>query len=137
MISVEVAGPSPYQTYTLVPDTVRTLAAHIVNECVGRAGKVGGFATLDIGRLIDFVIDPCTDLAVYCEPLLLLPPPPPSFPLERNIVITMFFVNHVQQHHQAPSSPSASRLPIQRNRRQVTTIPLSRRRSQTPRGMRR
>ncbi|CAO1602366.1 hypothetical protein XANCAGTX0491_005979 [Xanthoria calcicola] len=65
MISVEVAGPQPYQTYTLVPNQVRSLASHIINECVGRGGKVGGFATLDIGRLIEFVIDPCTDLAVY------------------------------------------------------------------------
>ncbi len=71
MISVEVAGPQPYQTYTLVPNQVRSLASHIINECVGRAGKVGGFATLDIGRLIDFVIDPCADLAVYREPLSL------------------------------------------------------------------
>ncbi|KAL8791183.1 MAG: hypothetical protein Q9213_000140, partial [Squamulea squamosa] len=62
---VEVAGPHTYQTYVLVPDTVHSIASHLINECVGRAGKVGGFATLDIGRLIDFVIDPSTDLTVY------------------------------------------------------------------------
>ncbi|KAI4273236.1 MAG: hypothetical protein LQ337_004769, partial [Flavoplaca oasis] len=65
MISVEVAGPHPPQTYTLVPDTVRSIASHLINECVGRAGKVGGFATLDIGRLIDFVINPNMELDEY------------------------------------------------------------------------
>ncbi|KAL8996660.1 MAG: hypothetical protein Q9169_003884 [Polycauliona sp. 2 TL-2023] len=66
-ISIEVAGPpNPHQTYTLVPDAVRSLASHLINECVGRAGgRSGGFATMDLGRLIDFVVDPCADLDQY------------------------------------------------------------------------
>lgn len=67
-ISVEVAGPNLPQTYSLVPDTVHSLASHIINECVGRAGKVGGFATLDIGNLIDWVINPSSDLGRYRKP---------------------------------------------------------------------
>ncbi len=70
MISIEVAGPHIYQTYVLVPDAVHSLASHIINECIGRGRKVGGFATLDIGRLIDFVIDPSTDLQEYRKSFL-------------------------------------------------------------------
>lgn len=109
MISVEVAGPQPYQTYTLVPNQVRSLASHIINECVGRGGKVGGFATLDIGRLIEFVIDPCTDLAVYREPLLslsitLIPPLPfpPFSPLPLIGLGTVCWM--IVEMHTAPSS---------------------------------
>ena len=74
MISVEIVGPHPPQTYTLVPDTVRSIASDLINECVGRAGKVGGFATLDIGRLIDFVINPNVELDEYRKPLWPVPP---------------------------------------------------------------
>ncbi|KAL8726628.1 MAG: hypothetical protein Q9166_006587 [cf. Caloplaca sp. 2 TL-2023] len=65
MVSIEVAGPHLPQTYALVPDTAYSLVSHIINECVGRAGRVGGFATLDIGKLIDFVINPSVDLEQY------------------------------------------------------------------------
>ncbi len=43
------------------------MASHLINECVGRAGREGGFGTMDIGKLIDFVIDPSQDLAEYRE----------------------------------------------------------------------
>lgn len=65
MVSVEVAGPHLPQTYTVVPDAVGSLAGHIINECVGRAGREGGFATMDIGELIDYVVDPSTELERY------------------------------------------------------------------------
>ncbi|KAL8841766.1 MAG: hypothetical protein Q9170_000799 [Blastenia crenularia] len=64
-VSVEVAGPNLPATYTVVPDTIRTLAGQIINECVGRASRVGGFATLDIEKLIDYVVDPSSDLDRY------------------------------------------------------------------------
>ncbi|KAL8798690.1 MAG: hypothetical protein Q9200_007721 [Gallowayella weberi] len=60
MVSVEVAGPHLPQTYSLIPDVVQSLASHVINECVGKDGRSGGFATLDLGRLIDFVLNPST-----------------------------------------------------------------------------
>ncbi|KAL9004584.1 MAG: hypothetical protein Q9188_002593 [Gyalolechia gomerana] len=41
------------------------MASDLVNECVGRAGGEGGFRTLDLGKLIDYVIDPSSDLDRY------------------------------------------------------------------------
>lgn len=65
MIAVEIAGPHLPVTYTAVPDAIQSLASHVVNECVGRARRVGGFATMDIARLIDFVVDSSVDLDEY------------------------------------------------------------------------
>ena len=64
-ISVEVAGPNLPSIYMVVPDTVHSLASHLINECIGRAGREGGFATLDIGKLIDLVVNPSSDLDQY------------------------------------------------------------------------
>lgn len=64
-MSVEVAGPTLPDTFTLVPDTIQSMAAQLVNECVGRSGRQGGFATFGIGKLIDYVVDPSTDLEAY------------------------------------------------------------------------
>ncbi|KAI4288658.1 MAG: hypothetical protein L6R35_002076 [Caloplaca aegaea] len=65
LIAVEIAGPHLPVTYTAVPDAIQSLASHVVNECVGRARRVGGFATMDIARLIDFVVDSSVDLDEY------------------------------------------------------------------------
>ncbi|KAL8807065.1 MAG: hypothetical protein Q9182_000898 [Xanthomendoza sp. 2 TL-2023] len=51
--------------YSFVPDAVQSLASHLVNDCVGRDGRSGGFATLDLEKLIDFVLNPSTDLENY------------------------------------------------------------------------
>ncbi|KAI4116792.1 MAG: hypothetical protein LQ338_007662 [Usnochroma carphineum] len=60
-----VTGPHLPATYVVVPDAIHSLANNVINECVGRAGRVGGFATMDIGKLIDFVVDPSSDLGQY------------------------------------------------------------------------
>ncbi|KAL8985580.1 MAG: hypothetical protein Q9177_004396 [Variospora cf. flavescens] len=65
VIAVEIAGPHLPVTYNAVPDAIQSLASHVVNECVGRARRVGGFATMDIARLIDFVVDSAVDLDEY------------------------------------------------------------------------
>ncbi|KAL8906118.1 MAG: hypothetical protein Q9207_002207 [Kuettlingeria erythrocarpa] len=61
----EVAGPHLPAAYEVIPDAIHSLASRLINECVGRAGREGGFGTMEIGRLIDFVIDPSKDLAEY------------------------------------------------------------------------
>lgn len=64
-MSIEVAGPILPATYSLVPDTIQSMANELVNGCVGRSGRQGGFATLDIGKLIDYIVDPSSDLEAY------------------------------------------------------------------------
>ncbi|KAL8712854.1 MAG: hypothetical protein Q9220_003062 [cf. Caloplaca sp. 1 TL-2023] len=65
MVSIELAGPHLPATYDIVPDTIQRLANHVINECVGRAGHEGGFATVDISKLIDYVVDPSSDVEHY------------------------------------------------------------------------
>ncbi|KAL8704871.1 MAG: hypothetical protein Q9201_001987 [Fulgogasparrea decipioides] len=64
-VEYEVAGPHLPQMYGVVPDTIASLAGNVINECVGRAGRVGGFATMDIGKLIDYVVNPSSALGYY------------------------------------------------------------------------
>lgn len=62
MVSVEIAGPSPPLTIVAIPNQVRGLAAWVANECVSRGGGHGGFATLMIGNLIGFALNPAISL---------------------------------------------------------------------------
>ena len=59
-ISVEIAGLD-MESFSLRPDTVRELAGWVINRCVQGPG-FGGFATLGINNLINYVVNPATDL---------------------------------------------------------------------------
>ena len=87
MVSVEIAGPHPPPTYAVVPDAVGSLASHIINECVGRAHGQGGFATMDIGRIVDYVVDPKKDLEEYRMCYLFL-----------SILSSTFYINRRRTH---------------------------------------
>ena len=60
-ISVEVSGPAFIDEITLVPNSIRGMAAYLANTCVGTRGT-GGFVTSSIQGLVDFVTDPTADV---------------------------------------------------------------------------
>ena len=60
---VEASGPTVSDTLTLVPDDVRGQAGLAVKKCVTETGGVGGFVTLMIANLVNFVTAITTNLA--------------------------------------------------------------------------
>lgn len=62
MIFVEIAGPSPPVSYLAIPDQIRGMVDGIIDGCVYNGHGIGGFATRDIGKLLDYVTEPDTDI---------------------------------------------------------------------------
>ena len=63
-IWIEIAGPTSPAIYEAVPNEVRGMAAWLIDQCVGGSGRgYGGFATKDIGKLIDYVTEPDTKIS--------------------------------------------------------------------------
>ena len=65
MISVEIAGPNLPETYTAAPDSIRSLTTEVINRCVTTGRGKGGFATMGIRTLVDYVVDPSSNLETY------------------------------------------------------------------------
>ena len=65
MISVEVANPSgeSISQIVAVPDSLRGMAGWIINRCVAATGGIGGFSTLAIQNLVNYVNNPDTDIS--------------------------------------------------------------------------
>ena len=58
-IWIEIAGPTTPDIYMAVPNEIRGMAAWIIDQCVAGSGRgYGGFATKDIGKLLDYVTEP-------------------------------------------------------------------------------
>ena len=56
MISVEVAGPNRPLSYSVIPDDIRGMAQYVIQECVEYRGGIGGFSTLGLGNLVNYVV---------------------------------------------------------------------------------
>lgn len=116
MISVEVTGPHLPATYIAVPNAIRSVASHVVNECAGRAGRLGGFATMDIRRLIEFVVDPFVDLDQYRRTgkILFTLPPLKCGPVDQALRMTfnsaLVFLPHRERHFRGSQCPVAGQL---------------------------
>ena len=63
MITLEQAGPSPHPGLIMLsPDDVRGMAGYVVQKCVTDGGGVGGFVTSGFSNMVDYVLDPNTNL---------------------------------------------------------------------------
>lgn len=61
-VSVELAGPVEAKTYMAKPDDIRGVADWLVNQCVSTEGGIGGFVTKDIGKMVNFITAPRTNI---------------------------------------------------------------------------
>ena len=59
-LSIEAAGPAgrTTQSVMIVPDTLRAMAAWLVQQCVAAAHGIGGFITLSFASMINYVDRP-------------------------------------------------------------------------------
>ena len=63
MITLEQAGPSPNPGPIMIsPDDVRGMAGYVVQQCVADGGGVGGFVTASFENMIDYILNPDTDI---------------------------------------------------------------------------
>ena len=61
-ITVERAGPADATVLSLIPDQIRELAGYITQECVVNSGGIGGFITLGMYNVVNYILRPHTDL---------------------------------------------------------------------------
>ena len=60
-VSIEVAGPVDIDQMNIVPDALRGMAGYLADNCIG-SRRTGGFITLGIQELVNFVTNPASDL---------------------------------------------------------------------------
>ena len=51
-----MAGPTVPDVILVAPSAFRTLAAQVIQKCVGEYGRIGGFTTYRMGPLFDFLL---------------------------------------------------------------------------------
>ncbi|KAL2038089.1 hypothetical protein N7G274_009036 [Stereocaulon virgatum] len=66
-ITVDVSGPVNIRTIRLVPNNIRNMAAYVATRCIGNEGN-GGFITMGIQHLVNFVTDPRSNLEAPIYP---------------------------------------------------------------------
>lgn len=66
-ITVDVSGPADIHTIRLVPNNIRDMAAYVATRCIGDEGR-GGFITMGIQHLANFVTDPRSKLEAPIYP---------------------------------------------------------------------
>ena len=63
MITLEQAGPNPSPGPIMIsPDDVRGMAGYVIQQCVVEEGGIGGFVTANFSNMIDYILDPNTDI---------------------------------------------------------------------------
>ena len=67
-LSVKMSGPVDIRSVRIVPNVIREMAGWVASDCIARGAGVGGFVTYGIRGLIDFVIDPTSDLDIRPYP---------------------------------------------------------------------
>ena len=65
-IQVTWSNPDEHiQGLTATPDQILNLAAHIIDDCVGSSGGIGGFGTVSLQNTINHIIEPDPDLTDF------------------------------------------------------------------------
>lgn len=60
-MSVDAAGPALPDEMYVRPDDIRTMAAYVIDQCVRRS-RVGGFVTNGMSTIVDYILNPATNL---------------------------------------------------------------------------
>ena len=69
-VSVEAAGATLPSTIRMIPKHLQGLAGWVINRCVVHADGLGGFTTFGFSELMDFLLNPRSDLQEgYREPI--------------------------------------------------------------------